>query len=200
MARTRSFDEISVLDAAAGQFRVHGFADTTTEQLCEAAGVRRSSLYNTFISKEELFVRALERYIETTGARQAAVLEDAELDGMSRLRGVLDLILAEEGEATTDGHAAGCMVVGSRMTPDLQDRDDRVRRLLDRSLDRQLFMLAQAVKAGQRDGTVRIGIPHREAALLVMSMISGIRVLAQAGTQVDELRCIAMLSLDGLRP
>ncbi|MFT0846134.1 TetR/AcrR family transcriptional regulator [Actinomycetaceae bacterium L2_0104] len=200
MARTRSFDETAVLDASAAQFRVHGYADTSTEQLCGAAGLRRSSLYATFVSKDELFVRALQRYAETTGAAQAAILEDADLDGMARLRGVLDLILAEEEEAAADGHAAGCMVVSSRMTPDIQDRDERIGRLLDQSLDRQLSLLSHAVAVGQHDGTVRVDIAPREAALLVVSTISGLRVLAQAGTRLDELRRVATLSLDGLRP
>ncbi|MDO4259015.1 MAG: TetR/AcrR family transcriptional regulator [Actinomycetaceae bacterium] len=189
-----------MLDAAAAQFRVHGFADTSTAQLCKAAGVRRSSLYNTFTSKDELFVRALERYVETTGAAQAEVLEDADLDGMARLRGVLDLILGEEVAAARNGHAAGCMVVASRMTPDLEERDGRVKRILDRSLDRQVSLLAHAVEVGQRDGSVRLGISARDAALLVVSIISGIRVLAQAGSQPDELRRVAALALDALRP
>lgn len=200
MARPRAFDETAVLDAAAAQFRVHGFADTSTAQLCKAAGVRRSSLYNTFTSKDELFVRALERYVETTGAAQAEVLEDADLDGMARLRGVLDLILGEEVAAARNGHAAGCMVVASRMTPDLEERDGRVKRILDRSLDRQVSLLAHAVEVGQRDGSVRLGISARDAALLVVSIISGIRVLAQAGSQPDELRRVAALALDALRP
>lgn len=194
------FDETAVLDAAADQFRVHGFADTSTEQLCEAAGVRRSSLYNTFTSKDELFVRALERYVERTGAIQAEVLEDTDLDGMARLRGLLDAILAEEVSAAADGHAAGCMVVGSRMTPDLEDRDGRIKSILDRSLDRQLSLLVLTIGVGQRDGTVRTGVPARDAALLVVSIISGVRVLGQAGSPPDELRQVAMLGLDALRP
>ncbi|MGX1027545.1 alkanesulfonate monooxygenase SsuD/methylene tetrahydromethanopterin reductase-like flavin-dependent oxidoreductase (luciferase family) [Streptomyces ambofaciens] len=31
-----------MLDAAAAEFRLRGFAETSTEQVCEAAGVRRS--------------------------------------------------------------------------------------------------------------------------------------------------------------
>lgn len=200
MARPRTFDETAVLDAAAAEFRVHGYADTSTEQLCEAAGVKRSSLYNTFTSKDELFVRALEHYVETTGAAQTEVLEDADLDGMARLRGVLDLILEEEVAAAHDGHAAGCMVVGSRMTPNLEARDERVGRILDRSLDRQVSTLSHAVAVGQRDGSVRSGVSTRDAALLVVSIISGIRVLAQAGSRPEELRRVAMLGLDALRP
>ncbi|WP_294179727.1 TetR/AcrR family transcriptional regulator [uncultured Schumannella sp.] len=189
-----------MLDAAAAQFRVHGFADTSTEQLCEAAGVGRSSLYNTFTSKDELFVRALERYIETTGAAQGEVLENIDLDGMARLRGVLDVVLAEEAAAAANGQAAGCMVAGSRMTPDLEYRDSRIAHILDRGLEQQISLLAQAVHVGQHDGTIRAGIPIRDAALLVVSIISGVRVIAQTGSPPEEQRRIAMLSLDALRP
>lgn len=139
-----------MLDAAAAQFRVRGFADTSTEQLCAAAGVRRSSLYNAFDSKDELFVRALERYVEVTGESQEAVLADAELDGFARVSGVLNLMIAEEHEASTEGHAAGCMVVTTtRMTPDRGSQDPRVARILDRALGRQLAMLEHAVRARQ---------------------------------------------------
>lgn len=200
MVRPRLFDETAVLDAAATQFRVHGFADTSTEQLCQAAGVRRSSLYNTFVSKDELFVRALSRYVETTGGLQAAILDDVALDGMARLRGVIDLALTEEDVAAAEGHAAGCMVVGARMTPDLEHKDARIKSILDRALAQQLSLLESAVGAGQRDGTVRSDLTARDGALLVVSTISGIRVLAQAGTQPDELRRVALLALDALRP
>lgn len=200
MVRPRTFDETAVLDVAAAEFRVHGYADTSTEQLCEAAGLKRSSLYNTFTSKDELFARALERYVETTGDAQAKVLEDSGLDGMARLRGVLDLILEEEVVAARDGHAAGCMVVGAHMTPDLEERDERVRRILDRGLDRQVSALSNVVGIGQRDGSVRLGVSAHDAALLVVSIISGIRVLAQAGSQPEELCRVAMLGLSALRP
>lgn len=200
MARPRMFNETAVLDAAAGQFRVLGFADTTTEQLCEAAGMGRGSLYNAFTSKDELFVRALERYVETTGAAQAEVVEDTDLDGLARLRGVLDLVLAEEESAASEGRAAGCMVVGARMTPRVEERDGRVKRILDQALDQQLSLYVHAVESGKRDGTLRPGIRTRDAAMMLVSIISGLRALAQAGSPPDELRRVADLGLEALRP
>ena len=200
MGRPRTFDEATVLDAAAAQFRVRGFADTSTEQLCAAAGVRRSSLYNAFDSKDELFVRALERYVEVTGESQEAVLADAELDGFARVSGVLNLMIAEEYEASTEGHAAGCMVVTTRMTPDRGSQDPRVARILDRALGRQLAMLEHAVRAGRFDGSLRPDLDARDTALLVVTLISGIRVMAQAGSAPEELRRIVALGLSALTP
>lgn len=61
MARTREFDETLALGAATAVFRRHGYAATSIEQIVEATGVHRGSLYTTFDSKRGLFLRVLER-------------------------------------------------------------------------------------------------------------------------------------------
>lgn len=198
MARPRTFDETAVLDAAAGEFRVHGFAETSTEQLCEAAGVRRSSLYNAFASKDELFVRALEHYVTTTGVRQAAILTDDALPGGERLRALVDVVVDEELQASKLGHSAGCMVVQSFMSPDLRERDERVARILDRDLRERLSLLAGAIRAGQIDGSITRGIDPDDGAVLVSTVISGLRVTAQTGVDVQTLRRIALAGLGSL--
>lgn len=199
MARPRTFDEAAVLDAAASEFRVYGYDDTSTEQLCEAAGVRRSSLYNAFESKNHLYERALERYIETTGSAHESVLTDTRLSGADRLDALLELIIDEERAATTEDHAAGCMVVGARMTPGLGARSVRVQTLLDQALERQLTLLSDVVRLGRLDGSVKADLVATDAARAVVTLISGLRVLSQAGATPDELRRVAMLMLDGLR-
>lgn len=192
------FDETAVLDAAAGEFRVHGYAETSTEQLCRAADVRRSSLYNAFVSKDELFVRALERYVTVTGERQAAILADDGLSGAERLRALVDVIVDEEHEASRRGHAAGCMVVQSLMSPDLRERDDRVARILDRDVRDRTALLADSVRRGQADGSIAEGLAAEDAAMLVNTVISGVRVTAQTGVAPDVLRRVALAGLHSL--
>ncbi|MES9525930.1 TetR/AcrR family transcriptional regulator [Streptomyces capoamus] len=196
MARPRTFDETAVLDAAAAQFRVHGYADTSTEQLCEAADVRRSSLYNAFTSKDELFVQALEHYASTMRARQESILTDASLSGADRLRKLVDAIIDEERVARDEGHAAGCMGVHTLMSPDLRARDERIALILERDLRERLGLLKDTIRVGRADGSIPEGPDAGEGALLVNTLISGIRVTAQTGVTPETLRRIV---LDGLR-
>jgi AcrR family transcriptional regulator len=198
MGRPRTFDEPAVLDAAAAEFRVYGYADTSTEQLCEAAGVRRSSLYNAFVSKDELFVRALEHYIGAIRARQSALLADGGLRGADRLRALVDLVIAEEREAARRGRAAGCMVVQSFMAPGLRERDERIARILDRDLRERTSLLAEAIRAGQIDGSIPPDVDPEDGALMVSTVISGVRVTAQAGVDAEALRRIALAGLHAL--
>ncbi|MFE6977099.1 TetR/AcrR family transcriptional regulator [Streptomyces sp. NPDC057682] len=198
MGRPRMFDETAVLDAAAGEFRVHGFTATSTERLCEAAGVRRSSLYNAFTSKDELFVRALERYVEVIRERQTGVLGDDALSGADRLRALIDIVIGEEESAARNGHAAGCMVVQSFMSPDLRKRDARVADILDRDLRARTALLAGAVRAGRADGSIPDRVTPEEGAALVNTVVSGLRVTAQSGMEPEKLRRIALAGLSAL--
>lgn len=195
MARPRSFDTQTVLDAAVKEFRVHGFEETSTEQLCVAAGVRRSSLYNAFVSKDELFVRALERYTEVMMEAHAAVLTDTDLDGGTRLRRIVEMAVDEERAARKEGRTAGCMIVQSYMSPDLRARDSRIQSILDRDLERRLSHMTHAAIVGQADGSVNSLKSPEDVAMLVVTVISGLRVTAGAGTDPDLLLRVAEASL-----
>ncbi|MBT2430405.1 TetR/AcrR family transcriptional regulator [Streptomyces sp. ISL-112] len=192
MGRPRSFDESAVLDISAAEFRVHGFADTSTEQLCEATGVQRGSLYNAFTSKEELFIRALDRYAATFRERQAIVLTDADLAGVERLRAVLEAVVDEEHAAHEHGHGAGCMVVHTTMNPDLRNRDERIARILDRDLRERLSLLEGAIRAGQIDGSIPADIDPGEGALLFVTVVNGLRVMGQGGVDPATLHRVAL--------
>ncbi|WP_312976667.1 TetR/AcrR family transcriptional regulator [Corynebacterium sp.] len=187
MGRPRAFNETAVLDAAAAEFRVHGFAETSTEQLCDAAGMLRGSLYNAFTSKEELFIRALQHYATKFRELQAEILTDTTLTGAERLRTVMNVILQEERDAHEHGHGAGCMVVQSMMAPDLRDRDPRVTQILEQDLRARLGLLEEAIRAGHADGSVPGCVTPDEGALLFVTVTNGIRTMGQAGTDPDQL-------------
>ncbi len=65
MARPKKFNREGVLDKAIPVFWRFGLAGTNVQQLEAATGVNKSGLYSEFESKDDLFVAALERYLET---------------------------------------------------------------------------------------------------------------------------------------
>jgi AcrR family transcriptional regulator len=62
MARPRSFDPETALDAARDVFWARGYAGASYEQITEATGLNKPSLYAAFGDKQQLFAAVLDRY------------------------------------------------------------------------------------------------------------------------------------------
>ena len=50
-----------ILDAAAGVFAMHGYRQATIDQIAEAAGISKGTVYLSFASKEDLFYELFEQ-------------------------------------------------------------------------------------------------------------------------------------------
>ena len=59
MGRTRTFDDTVVIARCAHAFRTTGYEGTSIDDLVQATGLHRGSLYKAFGSKRGLFVAAL---------------------------------------------------------------------------------------------------------------------------------------------
>ncbi|WAL93898.1 TetR/AcrR family transcriptional regulator [Streptomyces sp. Je 1-369] len=196
MARPRSFDEERALDAAMHAFWANGYEATSTQDLCEATGLGRSSIYNTFTSKHDLFRRALTRYMDTMNAGQLQILEDVERPATERLRALLDRVIEGEFERRGDGNSIGCLTVNT--TVELAGRDPEAAALLERDLATRLTVLSATIRAGQRDGDITSGRDADTLARYVNAVIGGMRVSAQGGADRATLLAIADTAMDAL--
>ncbi len=78
-ARTR------LLDAARDIVRQQGFAATSVDQLCRAAGVTKGAFFHHFPSKQALGVAAARHWSETTGALFAQAPDHGHPDPLDRV-------------------------------------------------------------------------------------------------------------------
>ncbi|MEU6819640.1 TetR/AcrR family transcriptional regulator [Streptomyces atriruber] len=196
MARPRSFDEERALDAAMHAFWANGYEATSTQDLCDATGLGRSSIYNTFTSKHDLFRRALTRYMDSMNANQLAILEDVERSATERVRALFDRVIDGELEQRRDGHSIGCLTVNT--TVELAGRDPEAARMLERDLDTRLTALRTAIRTGQQSGDITSRRDADTLARYVNAMIGGMRVSAQGGADRVTLEAIAETALDAL--
>jgi AcrR family transcriptional regulator len=196
MARPRNFDEGRALDAAMRTFWEKGYEATSTQDLCDATGLGRSSIYNTFKSKHDLFERALAHYIDTMTTAQLALLEDTRLSGAERVRALFAWVVDGETEHRAGGRSLGCLTVNT--TVELAGRDDRAAELLERDTARRLAALRAAVEAGRRDGSITSPRDSASLARFVNAAIGGMRVSSQGGADRATLEAIAEVTMDAL--
>jgi len=111
MARTKQFDERQALVSAMLVFWEKGYEGTSINDLEQAMGLKRTSIYNAFGNKSALFERVMSCYKESVMAALFADLDGAPdiREGVRRLlNGALDIHFDED-------NPGGCLVVLSLM-------------------------------------------------------------------------------------
>ncbi|MEV0167777.1 TetR/AcrR family transcriptional regulator [Nonomuraea fuscirosea] len=196
MARPRTFDEDQVLAGAMDLFWAYGYEATSTRSLCDAVGLDRSSLYNAFTSKHELFKHVLTRYLDATAANQARILEDPRRPPAERIRELLAAIVEMESASYRNGHGRGCLSVNT--TVELAGRDPEIALLLDRDLARRLDSLRTVIAAGAAAGDITSTRTPEALARFVNAVIAGMRIAAQGGADRPTLEAIAETATDAL--
>ncbi|MEC3981689.1 TetR/AcrR family transcriptional regulator [Amycolatopsis sp. H20-H5] len=191
MARPKEFDEQQAVDAAMNAFWDRGYEGTSTQDLCAATGLGRSSIYNTFSSKHELFQRSLEHYSVTGVHTRNALLDTAE-DGLDRIRALLEGTVAEELKS---GHR-GCLMVNT--AAEFGDRDAAVNARVRADTESHLAMLAGTIRTGQADGTITTGRAAAELAQFVHASIGGLRLMSRGGAGEPEMLAVAEIALGAL--
>lgn len=177
--RPRSFDPAQALARAAERFRLRGFSGTSLDELSEATGLNRPSLYAAFGDKRALYLAALRRRHDAQEARLAALADaDPPLDeALARL-----FALAIHACLSGEKGPAGCIAVATataEATADPEVRDALAAQIAME--DRLLERLLAAAGADDPPGQAR----------LVVAVMQSLTIRARAGATRDELERLA---------
>ncbi len=105
--RPRTFDGDQALDAAMRVFWSKGFSATSIEDISEATGLQRPSLYAAFGNKAALFRAALARFLSIYTAPESAALADP---GSASGAAVDDALAKLKDRLTREHDPHGCFV------------------------------------------------------------------------------------------
>ena len=193
--RPREFDADEVLDRVVALFWEQGFEATSMSDLVEATGLNKSSLYNSFGSKDELFQTAVNRYV----AMREGMLHELLRDGTAGLADVETFFEFARQEAGGEMARRGCLAVNT--TTELGGREDSVVAMSAhyRGEIRTSFhaALTRAAEAGEIDAD-RV---DTYAELLVAFMLS-LSVFARGGAdqaEIDRQFAAAQATVDSWR-
>ncbi|WP_285740810.1 TetR/AcrR family transcriptional regulator [Kitasatospora phosalacinea] len=183
MADVKHFDPDATLDTVVRLFWRQGVATTGIQDVVDATGLNRSSLYATFGGKQELYRAALERYVDS---RSRPVLDRLEGDGRG-LPAIAEFF-AELIETRCTGEYAqwGCMV--SNAHAGAENGDPRVRALLDRQHQRLRDALRAALASAQRQHQLADGTDPDAAAEVLALLAHGVNLRSRAGADAQQLR------------
>ncbi|MFE1268368.1 TetR/AcrR family transcriptional regulator [Streptomyces sp. NPDC058758] len=183
MARTKEFDPGAALRAALDLFWARGYEATSMADLVEHLGIGRASIYATFGNKHELYLKALDRYLET---RDPGLVEELSAPGPA-LPAVRALVRRFATEASTEGERlTGCFVTNS--AAELAPRDPAVARRVELSWEQVETLLHAALARARTQGELPADRDPRALSRMLLVLLQGIRVVGKASADPARVR------------
>jgi len=189
MARLRAFNEEEVLDKAVEVFWARGYEGTSIQDLVDAMGIQRGSLYAAFGSKQQLFLQALERYGKVVVKQFLDVLESTP----SAIE-TIELFFAKLVEhLLTAGPLRSCLVTNSAIERGLKDEatKQKVLHLLN-ALEKGFY---KTLERGQKNGEISQNLELKKVANFLTSSMQGLLVIGKVCSERSTLEDINQVTL-----
>ncbi|MFF1878948.1 TetR/AcrR family transcriptional regulator [Leifsonia sp. NPDC058230] len=182
--RPRTFELEDALDNAITVFWRQGYEGTSLDDLTEAMGINRPSLYAAFGNKEETFKRAVERYATV----DMAYVDDAIAEPTARL--VAEHYLRSNVRAITDPERPpGCLSIQGGLSGNPAHQD--VVAFLANSRAAGEAKFADRFRSAIAAGDLSADESPEELAKYLSTVTSGMAVQATGGSSRAELERVA---------
>lgn len=193
MARPQQFDREEVLDQALLVFWKKGFETASIQDLVDATGLNRGSLYNTFGDKAELFALVMERYRVNSPAKQLFSAA-ADLENVADARALIatffmDLVV----RAQEDGDHKGCLLTNT--SAGFYGCTDAMADWVRETLKGLEEVLTALVERGQVRGEITSGAKANAIARSLLASAQGLNVLARTGAKPQMLEDVAAMAV-----
>lgn len=186
--RPPAFDHEEALEKALRVFWLRGYEGASMAELTEALGINRPSIYAAFGNKEELFRKALGKYL----AGPVAYVTEAMKEPTSRQ--VVEKFLTKSAEFLTNpNNPRGCMIVQGALSCGqgaklIQQELIAYRKNYEDAL-RQRFELAQT------QGDLPSHMNASDLAKYIATLHQGMSIQATSGATIEELMTVVQVAL-----
>jgi AcrR family transcriptional regulator len=188
MGRPREFDPDQALDIALQVFWRRGYEGASMADLTEAMGITKPSLYAAFGNKEELFRKALDRYVDGPGGYVQVAL------AKPTAREVVEHLLVEAADAVTDpDHPPGCLAVQGALSCG-EAAESIKQELMTRRANGERN-LRQRFERAIAEGDLSKEADAADLARYISAILQGMAVQAAGGASREQLRKIAHMTL-----
>ena len=152
-----------IIESALVLFARKGFSDTTTSDICRAAGISTGSLFHYFPSKQAVFYGIWE--LDRTEWDEVFAAAEADPDPWAALMAIVDKLAAD----ATEPIMAGLLVEVIAQA----HRDPEFAAGLAENDRRQIGDIARLIRRLREAGLADPGLPDEEAARWVLTLTDG---------------------------
>jgi AcrR family transcriptional regulator len=186
--RPREFDPDVALQQAMHVFWKNGYEGTSLPALTAAMGISRPSLYATFGSKEELFRKAVNRYLDSLAQFFRSALD------LPTSRLVVQCLLRSAIAKPTAGTPRGCLLVQGALA--CSNESSCVRDELTKLRNANEAMIRRRFQRAITEGDLPRDADPAALAKYIATIMQGLAVQTTAGADRKALSAAVEIALD----
>lgn len=183
--RKKIFKEEVALGQAMEVFWKYGYEGSSMQKLLKAMGLNKGSLYYSFGSKKELFIRVLELYSQ----QLLDYLEDQLRFSSNPILSIQEIFRALISVDDQDNINKGCLLVNS--VSELAFMDPSLKEMAAHKLRNIEELFIKHLNIAKQKGQIDPQTPTRQVGLHLVTLWSGVQVNRRLYPEQDGL--IAML-------
>ncbi|MFD2567584.1 TetR/AcrR family transcriptional regulator [Pseudotenacibaculum haliotis] len=172
MPKVETFDREEILGKVIQLFHRKGYNATSMQDLVDATGLNRSSIYNSFGSKMELYQESLKVYKQMAEKAIQKYLINSDTP-IETIRSIFSL----NPKYTNNG----CML--SNCTTEMANKDQKIKSFLIHNREGMEELFESLVAKGQNEGSINTNRTAKEYALYLFTSLQGFRI---TGIIIDE--------------
>jgi len=172
----RATARTALLDAALALVRKQGWAATSVDQLCAAAGVTKGAFFHHFSTKEQLGVAAAQHWSDVTGPLFAGADYHRHADPLERIFGYLDF-----RAAIAAGPLESFTCFAGTMVQEIFATSDPIRRACAASILGHAEQLTEDFRAAIALHSPRSAVTAESLAIYSQVVLQGGFVVSKAG-------------------
>ncbi|MEL7123840.1 MAG: TetR/AcrR family transcriptional regulator [Bacteroidota bacterium] len=180
MPKVKLFNEQEVLQKAMILFWTKGYHDTSIQDLTQHLGISRSSLYDTFGGKKNLYHKAFNLYIAISKSKGEEFLKGGK-DVKQLLRGFFSKVLHQD---QNDPSCKGCFVVNT--TTELLPSDSKLQEEVSQHSTNMKASFLCILSMGVETGQIPKEKDIKSIASLLYTALSGFRVLGKTKLKIED--------------
>ncbi|HEY8119461.1 MAG TPA: TetR/AcrR family transcriptional regulator [Methylophilaceae bacterium] len=189
--RPRAFDHEEALGKALNVFWTRGYEGASMAELTDALGINRPSLYAAFGNKEELFRKALAKYLAGPVSYAEATMHEP------TARKAVEKFLRKSAELLTNpNNPRGCMIVQGALS--CGQGSELIQRELITYRKNYEDRLKQRFELAQKQGDLPGDSNAADLAKYIATIHQGMSVQATSGASYEELIAVVNTVLDNL--
>lgn len=192
MPKVKQFNKEKVLEVASTIFHQKGYNGTSIDEILKATGLSRSSLYDSFKDKHNLYLQSLAFY-NTVEKNSYETVNQKKLNGIQKIE-----YLFKEAVNHLINHPEdnGCLMINA--AAEMSKRCEKTAEFICNNKENMMELFTNWLSEAQASKNITLSNPPKSYAPFLFNALCGLKVLSQSGATKAELNNVVKVTLEAL--